>query len=502
MADEKITNNTITIEGRKLLVNSLVNGIGIQFTHFSIGDGEAPAAPENLFGLVNELFTVPVSRTQASDSENGVTLVRGGFTNSNEKGDFYWRELGVYARTAGTEETPVLFGYVNYGEEANYIPSVGAQSIIEQGIIMQIVTGSATVVYVSDPTARATLQDLDECVQQVEEKLSAFTDEHLATIAQQVSTLQDSIESATDELNKATEGFVFRAGDTMTGDLDMGEHKVIGGLEGSASEWNGWRAFDDIEELNMYSGASLNNDSTEVEIINAMPAKSRFIRVADAAAPFTVNGQQVWGMMEIFKPAAYFCELLICASGGQRYRCSWDTAVGLTPWVSEIGTPAGIIDTYAGESAPLGYLLCHGQSVSKAAYPALYAAIGALYGAETETTFTLPDLRGVFLRGHDAGRGIDAGRKLGTQQQSGAPNITGRTWARMESKNAAADAHLLQGAFYFNSTETNVTKYGNTTAGDKEAMMGFDASRSSSVYQSGLAEVRPANIAINYIIKY
>lgn len=502
MAKEiKITNNTITIEGRKLLVNSLVNGVGIQFLHFGVGDGEAPEAPENMTGLVHELFTVPVSKTQASDTEKGVTLVRGSFTNSNEKGDFYWRELGVYARAAGTENEPVLFGYINFEKEANYIPTVGTQSIIEQGIILQIVTGSATVIYIADPTARATLQDIDECVKQVEERLEAFTQEHLDDIAQQVETLQESITAAAEELSRATEGFIHKAGDTMDGDLHMGNNTVHGNLNGSASEWNGWRAFDSLEELNAYSGTTLTADSTEQDIINAMPPKSRFIRATEANAPFRVNGQQVWGMMEIFKPAAYFCELLISGTAGQRYRCSWDTTAGLTPWVSEIGTPAGIIDTYAGASAPLGYLLCHGQSVSKSAYPALYAAIGGLYG-ETETTFTIPDLRGVFLRGHDAGRGIDSGRKLGTQQQSGAPNITGRTWARMEVKQATADAHLLQGAFYFNSTETNVTQYGNSTSGDKEAMMGFDASRCSSVYQNGLDEIRPANIAVNYIIKY
>jgi hypothetical protein len=494
MAEEKITNNTITIDGRKLLVNSLVNGVGIQFTHFGIGDGEAPTAPENLAVLVNELFTVPVSKTQASDTEKGVTLVRGGFTNSNEKGDFYWRELGVYARKAGSEETPVLFGYVNYGDAANYIPSVGVQSIIEQGIIMQIVTGSATVVYLSDPTAKATLQDLDECVQQVEERLEEFTQEHLDSIAQQVKTLQTSISDATEQLTQATEGFVLKAGDTMEGDLDMGEHKVIGSLSGSASMWNGWSAFDSLNELNVFSGTNLTADSTVLEIINAMPAKARFIRISDASSPFSVNGQLVHGMIEIFKPDGNFAELLISGTSGLRYRCAWETTAGLTPWVSDVGIPAGVISTYAGAAAPLGYLLCHGQSVSTTTYAALFAAIGHTYGG-SGTSFKLPDLRGVFLRGLDAGRGIDSGRKLGTQQQSGAPNITGRAgtfehWAGVQ---------VSEGALI---SEYHSNRQIGGGGGGAHNCVRIDASRSSSVYQNGLNEVRPVNVAINYIIKY
>ncbi len=491
MADEKTTNNTITIEGRKLLVNSLVNGVGIQFTHFGIGDGEAPTAPENLFVLVNELFTVPVSKTLASDTEKGVTLVRGGFTNSNEKGDFYWRELGVYARKADTEDTPVLFGYVNYGDAANYIPSVGVQSVIEQGIIMQIVTGSATVIYVSDPTARATLQDIDDCVKEVEEKLEEFSQEHLDSIGEQVKTLKGSIDDAAEQLSKATEGFVLKSGDTMTGDLNMGEHKVIGDVDGSASQWNGWRAFDSIEELNEFTGASLTADSTEIDIINAMPAKSRFIRVTESGSPFNVNGQQVNGMIEILKPSSLFCELLICGATGQRYRCAWDSTAGLSPWVSEIGTPAGIIDTYAGAAAPLGYLLCHGQSVSTTTYAALFAAIGYTYGG-SGTSFKLPDLRGVFLRGLDAGRGVDSGRKLGTQQQSGAPNIQARADMGYINGDPSGAMYTIRGGTWDGVSGTHWI--------GKE--VGFDASRSSSVYQNGLTEVRPVNIAINYIIKY
>ena len=55
--------------------------------------------------------------------------------------------------------------------------------------------------------------------------------------------------------------------------------------------------------------------------------------------------------------------------------------------------------------------------VSRATYPALFAAIGTTFGAgDSVTTFGLPDTRGEFLRGWDNTRGVDAGRGFGSWQ--------------------------------------------------------------------------------------
>jgi len=61
---------------------------------------------------------------------------------------------------------------------------------------------------------------------------------------------------------------------------------------------------------------------------------------------------------------------------------------------SEYSTPPGVINQYAGTTAPTGYLLCQGQAVSRATYADLFAIIGTTYGAGNgSTTFNLPDLR-------------------------------------------------------------------------------------------------------------
>ena len=78
---------------------------------------------------------------------------------------------------------------------------------------------------------------------------------------------------------------------------------------------------------------------------------------------------------------------------------------------------AGMVAFFARASAPAGWLVCDGSLVSRAAYPALFAAIGVVFGAgDGVSTFKLPDLRGEFVRGWDGGRGVDTGRAMGSAQ--------------------------------------------------------------------------------------
>ena len=56
--------------------------------------------------------------------------------------------------------------------------------------------------------------------------------------------------------------------------------------------------------------------------------------------------------------------------------------------------PVGVVQMWAGASAPSGWLLCQGQAVSRTTYAALFAVCGTAYGAGNGSgTFNLPDLR-------------------------------------------------------------------------------------------------------------
>jgi hypothetical protein len=82
------------------------------------------------------------------------------------------------------------------------------------------------------------------------------------------------------------------------------------------------------------------------------------------------------------------------------------------------GTPPGAVMHFAMSAVPVGWLECNGQNVGRVTYASLYAAIGTTYGTGNgTTTFTLPDLRGEFIRGWSNGRsGVDVSRAIGSTQ--------------------------------------------------------------------------------------
>jgi microcystin-dependent protein len=74
-------------------------------------------------------------------------------------------------------------------------------------------------------------------------------------------------------------------------------------------------------------------------------------------------------------------------------------------FIADLGVPIGAIMPYAGDVAPVGYLLCDGSEVSQQVYRDLYSVIGLNFTGPTPLrgfdTFRLPDLRGRFGLGRD-----------------------------------------------------------------------------------------------------
>ncbi|EGQ5294924.1 phage tail protein [Enterobacter cloacae] len=94
----------------------------------------------------------------------------------------------------------------------------------------------------------------------------------------------------------------------------------------------------------------------------------------------------------------------------------------------------GMLAAFAANSAPTGWLAADGSAVSRTTYARLFSRIGTIYGAGNgTTTFNLPDGRGVFLRGFDAGRGLDSGRVFGSYQEDSVKTIDLRFYGRQGS---------------------------------------------------------------------
>jgi microcystin-dependent protein len=158
--------------------------------------------------------------------------------------------------------------------------------------------------------------------------------------------------------------------------------------------------------------------------------------------------------------------------------------------------PPGVIAYFPGTSAPPGWLTCNGSLLSRTSYPNLWAAaqssggltddsswmsnnFGLFSTGDTSTNFRLPMLLGEFIRGWDAGRGIDAGRTLGRLQAQDIQSHNHPTNWLLSNESGTPNGSLATGT----STYEGVYFTGSTNF-------------------TGGTETRPRNMALLPIIKY
>lgn len=94
------------------------------------------------------------------------------------------------------------------------------------------------------------------------------------------------------------------------------------------------------------------------------------------------------------------------------------TTAALNKLNQMIGEPlVGMVASFAMSAVPSGWLRCNGAAVSRTTFAKLFTRVGTTFGGgDGSTTFNLPDMRGLFPRGWDEGRGIDGGRPFGSHQ--------------------------------------------------------------------------------------
>ena len=104
--------------------------------------------------------------------------------------------------------------------------------------------------------------------------------------------------------------------------------------------------------------------------------------------------------------------------------------------------PTGVLNPYAGATAPVGWLLCFGQSISRTTYATLFTAIGTTYGSVSGTTFNLPDMRGQATAGLDNMGGTSRNRILDTNADVLGGEI-GDSGGHTHTHSLSAGAHTL-----------------------------------------------------------
>lgn len=157
--------------------------------------------------------------------------------------------------------------------------------------------------------------------------------------------------------------------------------------------------------------------------------------------------------------------------------------------------PIGTIVPYVSPEPPEGWLVCNGQEINQKIYPVLYDILSQNSNFKDASTGAVhvPDLRGRFVRG----RGDD--RTIGSIQGCGVPNITGWFDGNTDDDGIGGPRGSKKGGAFVTDYSTSFTG-ANGEKGNSGYIL-FDASRISGVYQNGLTEVRPNNLALNYIIR-
>jgi microcystin-dependent protein len=209
------------------------------------------------------------------------------------------------------------------------------------------------------------------------------------------------------------------------------------------------------------------------------------------------------------------------------YAVEADTASNPAPG-SALGTldPPGTVIAYAGTVGgvndvppPSGWLFCDGRAVSRAQYAKLFAVIGTNHGeGDGSTTFNLPDYRGYFLRGLDQGSGHDP--DVGGRGALAAGGATGNEVGTVQGGQVQSHGHGVNDPghvhgtgwprnaswLYWDHDSANGRDGVLPSSGGSPAVFGAGsmaaATTGVSIQAAGGNETRPANVSVNYLIRY
>lgn len=151
---------------------------------------------------------------------------------------------------------------------------------------------------------------------------------------------------------------------------------------------------------------------------------------------------------------------------------------------------------FFGAVAPTGWLLCHGQTLSVALFPALFAVIGNTHGGDGVTTFALPDMRDRFAIG------ASVSKPLGAKKESSSVTLT--------AGNLPQHAHTMTlgtgnngGLVPAEGNYLTATASGNPAAAGIYTALPVNpvqSAPSSAVGAGEAIDITPAYVAVSYII--
>lgn len=168
------------------------------------------------------------------------------------------------------------------------------------------------------------------------------------------------------------------------------------------------------------------------------------------------------------------------------------------------GLPIGSIVIWPGHGSaiPAGWKVCDGSAHQIANYPALYAALGTIYGG-TGTEFNLPDYRGYFVRAVAGTSGRDPG--LPNRVAASGAGSTGASVGSTQACQVESHQHdlpLISMEWDPGLQSPHQIRGGNMTdSGSNVGLWSYETAADYGSMAFGGTETRPLNIYAYYIIK-
>jgi microcystin-dependent protein len=195
--------------------------------------------------------------------------------------------------------------------------------------------------------------------------------------------------------------------------------------------------------------------------------------------------------------------------------------------------PPGTIVPFGGDAAnvPEGWLLCDGSEINRTEYADLFAVISVYWGhGDASSTFNVPDLRGLFLRGVDdptgsnpAGEDPDADDRSAINDGGNAGDFVGSYQIHNTESHRHSIEHnhpsiTVSGGSHSHTIPAKINDAGwggnsvrrsdayettvtTNSGGSHSHSVNLPNFTGNSSYYGG-NETRPVNAYVNYIIKY
>ena len=151
------------------------------------------------------------------------------------------------------------------------------------------------------------------------------------------------------------------------------------------------------------------------------------------------------------------------------------------------GSAIGRIEAATTVTAPTGTLSCDGSAVSRATYADLFGVISTTFGVgDGSTTFNLPDMRGVFLRGTGT---------HGTLAKANGTNVVGAALGAYQND-------MLQGFRAYLTQARNTSPATVAIPGDTDVRTFLASLRRHKRHPRTGPETRPFSGAVHFVIRY